>query len=125
MYFKRFVHTFKEDAGAQSIGTIPLDSYTPECSKYVIGICRLWGQRQLLSCIIYSVILVKYLKLLPLGILIFWMEWMVCQLMTKYIVSGYGSYFDGIPTEAIGSFAFPFLGIVLFWLSLPKKKVEK
>ena len=52
MYFRSIIHTFKKDGGAQSIATIPLDTYPTACSKHIVNCFSLWGQQQLLICFI-------------------------------------------------------------------------
>ena len=41
-------HIFAADGGAQTIATIPLDTYSPGASSTVIGIFALWGLSQLI-----------------------------------------------------------------------------
>ena len=61
-----FIHMFASDGGAQSIASIPLDSYTPEASNAVVTIFGLWGMEQLIIGIIGLVILLRYRSLIPL-----------------------------------------------------------
>ena len=46
-------HLLAADGGAQSIATIPLDTYSAEASGTVMGIFALWGLSQLVIGIIY------------------------------------------------------------------------
>ncbi|CAH1569407.1 MULTISPECIES: hypothetical protein [Vibrio harveyi group] len=59
-------HLFAEDGGAQSIATIPLDTYSSEASSTVIGIFALWGLSQLVIGFIYLVVCFRYKALVPL-----------------------------------------------------------
>jgi hypothetical protein len=54
------------DGGAQSIATIPLDTYSAEASGTVIGIFALWGLSQLVIGIIYLAACLRYKALIPL-----------------------------------------------------------
>ena len=74
MYVRSSIHAFKEDSGAQSIATIPLDKYPKACAKHIVQFSRLWGQQQLLTCFVYTTILTRYRTLLPFAILIWWIE---------------------------------------------------
>lgn len=59
-------HLFAADGGAQSIATIPLDTYSSEASSTVIGIFALWGLSQLIIGFIYLVVCLRYKALIPL-----------------------------------------------------------
>ncbi|WP_047044162.1 hypothetical protein [Vibrio mexicanus] len=59
-------HLFAADGGAQSIATIPLDTYPSEASSTVIGIFALWGLSQLIIGFMYLVICLRYKTLIPL-----------------------------------------------------------
>ena len=59
-------HLFSGDGGAQSIATIPLDSYSPEASSTVVGVFALWGLSQLLMGFIYLLVCLRYKALVPL-----------------------------------------------------------
>ena len=59
-------HLLAADGGAQSIATIPLDTYSAEASGTVIGIFALWGLSQLVIGIIYLAACLRYKALIPL-----------------------------------------------------------
>jgi hypothetical protein len=63
---RSLIHLFRADGGAQSIATIPLDSFTAGGSATVILIFALWGLSQLLLGFLYTVVLWRYRALLPL-----------------------------------------------------------
>ena len=54
------------DGGAQSIATIPLDTYSTAASATVIGIFALWGLSQLIIGFIYLASCLRYKALIPL-----------------------------------------------------------
>lgn len=63
---RSLAHIFLPDGGAQSIATIPLDSFTPHAADVVVHIFALWGLSQLLFGLMYVVVLWRYQALIPL-----------------------------------------------------------
>ena len=62
---RSLIHVFAPDGGAQSIATIPLDSYSAEAASAVILMFSLWGLSQLLMGIAYLGVSLKYKSLIP------------------------------------------------------------
>ena len=54
------IHIFKYDGGAQSIATIPLDTFTEGGAAVVILIFAYWGLSQLMFGIIQVIVALKY-----------------------------------------------------------------
>jgi hypothetical protein len=69
------IHVFRADGGAQSIATIPLDSYPQAAAAAVVLIFALWGLSQLLLGIVYVVVLLRYRALLSLMYLLLLVEY--------------------------------------------------
>ena len=69
------IHIFAPDGGAQSIATIPLDSFTSNGAASVVLIFALWGLSQLLLGFVYVVALWRYRALLPLLYLLLCLEY--------------------------------------------------
>jgi hypothetical protein len=63
---RSLIHAFAPDGGAQSIATIPLDSYSQAGAATVILVFALWGLSQLLMGFVYIVVFWRYRALLPL-----------------------------------------------------------
>ena len=72
---RSLVHIFAQDSGAQSIATIPLDSYTRAGADTVVLIFSLWGLSQLLMGIVYTVVLWLYRSLIPFMYLLLFIEY--------------------------------------------------
>lgn len=72
---RSLVHMFASDGGAQSIATIPLDSFTANGADAVILIFALWGLSQLLIGIIYGIVIWRYQALIPLMYLLMVFEY--------------------------------------------------
>jgi len=59
-------HLFSLDGGAQSIATIPLDTYPQGASLTIVGIFALWGLSQLVIGVIYLLACLRYQAIIPL-----------------------------------------------------------
>ena len=59
------IHIFYADGGAQSISTIPLDTYTVGASQNVIAIFSRMGLDQLLLGLVFVVVLFRYRAMIP------------------------------------------------------------
>jgi hypothetical protein len=74
---RSFIHAFAPYGGAQSIATIPLDSFTQNGAAAVILIFALWGLSQLLLGFIFIVVLWRYQTLIPFMYLLVIVEYMM------------------------------------------------
>lgn len=79
---RSLAHMFLADGGAQSIATIPLDSYSTEAAGAVIHIFAEWGLSQLLFGLLYVIVLSKYNSLVPLMFLFMCVEYSGRLLLT-------------------------------------------
>lgn len=59
-------HLLKADGGAQSISTIPLDTYPPSAAQNIIGLFARMGLEQLLFGALCLLVLIRYRALIPL-----------------------------------------------------------
>lgn len=60
------VHVFKTDGGAQSISTMPLDTYPASASQNIIGLMARMGLEQVLLAALAVLVLFRYRSLIPL-----------------------------------------------------------
>ncbi len=109
---------FKDDGGAQSIATIPLDSFGPGGAETVIGIFAFWGLSQLLLGLVYVVVLWRYPALIPFIYLLFLAEYLGRLLL------GMANPIETTGTAPGGraNLIFPVLGALMFYLSLPRRE---
>lgn len=68
-------HLFADDGGAQSIASIPLDTYSSNAADTVVGIFGLWGVSQLIIGLIYLLAAIRYRALIPFLYLLFTLEY--------------------------------------------------
>jgi len=78
------IHILAPDGGAQSIATIPLDSYSDGASGTIISMFALWGQSQLLLGIVFLIALVRYRSLVPFCYMLIIVEWGGRVVIGKY-----------------------------------------
>lgn len=107
---RSLVHMFSSDSGAQSIATIPLDSFTANGADAVILIFALWGLSQLLIGIVYGIVLWRYQALIPLMIFEYGMRIVLGTI--KPIET------TGTAPGAIGNYIIIPLAIIMLVLSL-------
>ena len=74
-FFAGFVHMFASDGGAQSIGSVKLDSFTQGGADSVVTMFGLWGMEQFVIGLIVLVILWRYKSLIPLAWAIYAIEY--------------------------------------------------
>lgn len=69
-------HMFAPDGGAQSVAHIPLSTFTPiQAGQAVIFVFALWGLSQLIVGILYVIALARYRALIPLFLLLMFVEY--------------------------------------------------
>lgn len=105
---------FASDGGAQSIATIPLDTFTPNGANTVVLIFALWGLSQLIIGIIYVIVIWRYRTLIPLMYLLMIGEY------TMRIVLGEMNPIEttGTAPGAIGDYVIIPFAAVMLYLSL-------
>jgi hypothetical protein len=113
---RSLIHMFKYDGGAQSIATIPLDTFTPGGSDAVVLIFALWGLSQLLLGLVYAVVLWRYPALIPFIYILFVAEYVGRGLL------GLTNPLETVETApgARANLFFPILGGIMFFLALPR-----
>ena len=73
---RSLVHTFLPDGGAQTIATIPLDSFPDPAATSLVCIFALWGWSQLLLGILMAVAALRYRSMVPLLYVIVLLEYL-------------------------------------------------
>lgn len=68
-------HLFAPDGGAQTIASIPLDTFTLAGSQAVIGVFGLWGLSQLVIGLVYLLVAIRYRAMVPLMYLLMIVEY--------------------------------------------------
>lgn len=112
-------HVFAPDGGAQSIATIPLDTFSKAGAQAVIGAFSLWGLSQLITAILYVIVAIRYRALVPLMYLLMIFEYTI---RATYIPA-----FKAIPTAgtapgAISNLPIIVIALVMLILSMRSTK---
>jgi len=68
-------HIFAPDGGAQSIATIPLDTYTQGGAQGIVTIFALWGLAQLAMALLMLLASIRYKSMVPLMWLLIILEY--------------------------------------------------
>lgn len=112
------IHIFKYDGGAQSIATIPLDSYTDAGVATVILIFAYWGLSQLMFGLIQVIVAFKYKSLIPLMYLFMFFEY-VCRFGISLFktIETTGQAPGGIANKVL-----PIICLVMFFISINESK---
>ena len=116
---RSLAHIFLHDGGAQSIATIPLNSYSAEAVDVVIHIFAEWGLTQLLFGILYAIVLWKYKSLIPLMYLFILTEYTGRLFLTFYkpII------LEGTAPGGVGNYILIPVALLMLVLSLQKNKL--
>ncbi|MAE94642.1 MAG: hypothetical protein CL910_08285 [Deltaproteobacteria bacterium] len=114
---RSLVHIFFADGGAQSIATIPLDTYSSGGAASVVTLMAMWGLSQLIAAFVYIVVLWRYPALIPLVWVLFVFEW------GGRLLIGAWKPLDaaGTPPGAVGNLMLPFVGVAMLALSLRER----
>lgn len=107
-------HLFSHDGGAQSIASIPLDSYPASAAETVIGIFSLWGLSQLIIGLVYLLAAVRYRAFIPLLYLLFSFEYA----MRLWVGANKAIETTGTAPGSVINLPFMIGGLILFALSV-------
>ncbi len=107
------IHIFKNDGGAQSIATIPLDTYTNGGAEAVIFIFAYWGLSQLMFGLLQGIVALKYRSLIPLMYL-----FLILEYVGRFGISLFKSLeTTGQAPGGVANYVFPLLFLIMFFLS--------
>ena len=107
-------HLFAHDGGAQSIASIPLDTYSDSGADTVVGIFALWGLSQLIIGLIYLLVAIRYRSLIPLLYVLFTLEYA----MRFWVGTNKAIETVGTAPGSVINLPFMIAGVVLFALSI-------
>ena len=114
-------HLFAPDGGAQSIATIPLDTFTTSGAAAVVGVFGLWGLSQLIIGMIYLIVSLRYRAMIPLMYLLMFVEYFV---RTVYFPLAKPIPTAGTAPGATGNLPLMIIAFIMLVLSVipPKKR---
>ena len=117
---RSLIHVLAPDGGAQSIATIPLDSYSSGGAATVILIFALWGLSQLLLGLVFVVVLWRCQALIPFMYLLLIIEYgaRIILFHLKPIAT------SGAAPGGVGSYVVVSLAVIMFLLSVRTGKKD-
>lgn len=111
---RSLAHLLLPDGGAQSIATIPLDTFSDNGAAAVIHLFGLWGLSQLLFGLFYALVLLRYRSLIPLMYGFIMIEYSVRLLLTF----AKPMEITGTAPGAVGNYIMVPLAVIMLILSL-------
>ena len=114
---RSLIHIYAEDGGAQSIATIPLDSYSSEAAQAIITLMALWGLSQILLAVIYLITILRYKSLIPLMYLLIVIEYLGRHFI---IIFNPIETLGTAPGATVNLIMAP-IALILMLLAIPKK----
>src|SRR6056297_2665943 len=115
-------HLFAADGGAQTIATIPLDTFTTTGAAAVIGVFGLWGLSQLIIGSLYRIVSLRYQAMIPLMYLLMFVEYFV---RTVYFPLAKPIPTAGTAPGATGNLPLMIIALVMLVLSVITPKKER
>lgn len=107
-------HLLKADGGAQTLSSIPLDTYPPSAAENVIGLFARMGLEQLTLALLLLLVLLRYRALIPLMYLL-----VVLQFFASSLVGQFKPLLrSGAPSVGTPLLIFAMLAVVGLALSL-------
>ncbi len=115
---RSLAHIFLPDGGAQSIATIPLETFSASAAAVIIGMFAQWGLSQLMMSLMMAVVLWRFRSLIPLMWLFIFLEWF------GRLLIGLVKPFETVGTApgAVGNRVIPLLAVIMLVLSLRERK---
>jgi hypothetical protein len=115
---RSLIHVCAPDGGAQTIATIPLDSFTQNGAAAVTMIFALWGLSQLLLGFVYVAVLYRYQALIPFMYLLVFVEY-----AARIAIGAFKPLeTTGMAPGAVGNFIIVPLAAVMLVLSLRQRR---
>jgi hypothetical protein len=118
MTVRSLIHYLKEDSGVNSIATIMTFSGTPDPNNVIYMFSSLWGTQQLLFCVIYVIVLIRYRNLVPLMWALFIAESLLRISVGLVLHPLTPEYFESTPPGAIANLPMLVLACVMLALAL-------
>lgn len=115
------IHMFAADGGAESIATIPLNTFSANAAAAVILIMALWGLSQIIMGILYLIVLWRYQSLIPLMYVFIIVEYA----MRIFLMHIKPVHVTGTAPGHVGNYVMVPLAIIMLILSLLSKYKQK
>ena len=118
--FRSLVHFFKGDSGVNSIASIMVFPGDPDPNNVIYMFSSLWGSQQLITLLIYGLILWRYRNLLPLMYLL-----IVLEVIFRFCVGGMHTltpeFYAHTPPGKLGNLPMLVIAAAMLVLSLRER----
>jgi hypothetical protein len=121
---RSLIHLLKDDSGVNSIATIHTFFGDPDPNLVVYMYSSLWGSQQLITVIIYAVVLVRYRNLVPLMYSLMLIE-IGLRLLVGTIHPLSDDFYARTPPGKLGTVPLAILSAVMLILSLRHRGGEQ
>ena len=118
---RSLIHLLAEDSGLNSIAKIIIFEGTPDPNKVIYLFGSLWGEMQILCCLISWVVIFRYKSLIPFMYLIWLLEWLLRITLISYMHGLDSIYKTGSTPGADYAPLITILLIIFFMLSLKER----
>ncbi len=118
---RSFIHLLAEDAGLNSIANIIVFEGTPDPNEAIYLFGSLWGEMQVLCCLISWVVIVRYKSLIPFMYLIWLLEWILRITLISYMHSLDAIYKTG-PTPGADYAPLVIIFLIIFFILSLKER---
>ncbi|AHE66889.1 hypothetical protein [Legionella oakridgensis] len=115
---RSLLHMFLPDGGAQSIATIPLNTFTSNGAATVILIFALWGASQLLMAVVYLAVIWRYQAWIPFMYLLIFLEYS----FRMFFMHVKPVHITGTAPGHVADYVMVPLALVMLVLSLQRKQ---
>jgi len=120
---RSLIHVFASDGGANSIATIITFNGNPDPDLVIYFVFSLWGLSQLLMGLFYVVVLMRYRNLIPLMLILIWIEYAMRLVIGRILKPLSEVYFIGTAPGEIGNYVFiVVIPLILIWLIFSHNK---
>jgi len=120
MLGRSLIHFLKADSGTHSIATLITFSGAPDPNPVIYTYSSLWGTQQMITVLLYAVVLLRYRNLVPLMYLLFIVE-VLFRLSVSVLHPLSDDYFARTPPGKIGNLPMLVLAGVMLVLSLRER----
>tara|TARA_B100001093_G_C26391086_1_gene827104 strand:+ start:244 stop:699 length:456 start_codon:yes stop_codon:yes gene_type:complete len=120
--WRSIIHFLAEDGGLNSIANIIILNGDPDPNPVVYLFGSLWGEVQVLLCLIFWIVFFRYKSLIPLMYLVSLLEWSMRLIIIKPMKGLDDIYTNGFTPGSELSPVAVLLLIIFFMLSLKNSK---
>jgi len=117
MLVRSLIHFFKADSGVNSIATIITFSGEPDPNNVIYLFSALWGTQQLITVLIYGVVILRYRNLVPLMYLVFILE-VGFRMAAGTLHPLTEEFFIRTPPGKIGNLPLLVISATMLWLAI-------